>query len=212
MADFPDSVQALIDAFKNLPGIGPKTAERFVFYLLQRDQTELDALAQRVGNLKKTIVRCSVCYDTTDADPCRICGNNSRDATIIAVVASSPDRYALEKTGKFNGRYHVLGGVLNPIDGITPDKLEIASLLKRLQTSQPPVREVLLALNTDLEGESTALYLAKQLKETNVKVTRLAKGLPMGSDLEFADDITLQSAIENRLEISEKRQSTNDKG
>lgn len=195
----PNSIQKLIDQFNKLPGIGPKTAERLAFWLLKNPQKEIDEFAQTIKDAKKDLVICSVCQNISHHDPCNICSDNVRDKKIICVVAETQDLQAIERTGEFQGVYHVLGGVLNPIEGSTPDKLNIDSLIKRIRNDG--IKEVILGLNPDMEGESTSLYLLKQLKPLTVKVTRLARGLPTGSDIEYADEITLGSALKNRREL-----------
>ena len=195
----PQSIKSLIDQFSQLPGIGPKTAERFVFYLLKKDSVELKKFADNLGQLKDKIKICSVCQNYSEQDPCLICQDKNRDQSIICVVAEPTDLAAIEKTGEFKGVYHILGGALNPLDNITPDKLKINELVGRIKKNRP--KEIILGLNPDIEGETTALYLNKILKTLDIKVTRLAKGLPMGSDLAYADQATLASALNNRKSI-----------
>lgn len=198
MSSPPSRITRLIDAFKALPGIGPKTAERFVYYLLRRPTEELTALADAIQALKKDILTCTVCRDIAEQDPCPICADGRRNHGIIAVVATSPNLHAIERAGQFSGVYHVLGGVINPIDGVTANDLTIDALEKRIRSAQSPVTEVILALNPDLEGETTALEVAKRLRPLNITVSRIARGLPVGGDIEYADDVTLKSAIDNR--------------
>lgn len=202
---FPPSLQALINQFNKLPGIGPKTAERFVFYLLRRPKEELEKFAQALLTSKNKIKLCSSCYNFTEAELCPICADPRRDPSIICLVAQSTDLIALEKTGDYKGIYHVLGGALSPIEGITPEKIRIKELIQRIdsksETRTPKVKEIILAFNPDLEGESTILYLVRLLKSYKIKITRLARGLPMGSDLEYADEVTLSSALEGRREV-----------
>ncbi len=194
----PNSVTYLIEEFAKLPTIGPKTAERLTFYLLRNGNTE--SLAEAIARLKKGIVRCNQCQTFSDQPVCAICDNHNRDGQQIAVVSMPLDMVAIEKTGLFRGRYHVLHGVISPIDGVGPDDLTIESLMKQLEGSE--VKEVILATNPNLEGETTALYLAKKIQPLGVKVTRLAHGLPVGGDLEYADQITLGRAIDNRREFN----------
>jgi recombination protein RecR len=187
----PKSVEKLIEQFGRLPGIGPRTAERLTFFAL-RDQRGGQALL----DLKSSIRNCEVCFNLTDQPKCVICSAPNRDQHVIAVVEEPLDVVALEKTHLFNGLYHVIGGVISPIDGIGPDQLQIKSLVARIQSGE--VTELILATNPSTEGETTAMYIRKQLDGLPVKVTRLARGLPVGGDLEYADQITLGRAIEGR--------------
>ncbi|MDD5043248.1 MAG: recombination mediator RecR [Patescibacteria group bacterium] len=196
---FPKVIQNLIDQFNKLPGIGPKTSERLVFYLLKRPREELKEFAEALEKVSNATTVCSICYNFTETNPCEICSDKKRDKNIICVVAEIFDLLAIENTGEYNGLYHVLGGNLNPIEGITPDELTIKQLLARL--SKNGFREIILALNPDIEGESTTLYLSKILKPYKIKITRLARGLPMGSNLEYADEITISNALKGRMEI-----------
>ncbi|MBI3956363.1 MAG: recombination protein RecR [Candidatus Kerfeldbacteria bacterium] len=200
MKRFADAIQELLDHFAQFPGIGPKSAERFVFYLLSRPPEEVTRFAKAIERIRSRVHRCSVCFDFGETDPCAYCSDSSRDASTVCVVAGSPDVLAIEKTGEYNGRYHVLGGVLRPTAGITPDRLRIRELIDRVQKNG--INEVILATNPDLEGEATALYITQQLKPTGVKVTRLAKGLPMGSDVEYADEVTLANALKGRRSMN----------
>lgn len=193
MSLLPKAVSKVIESFQRLPGIGPKTAQRLAFYLLHVPQEELDGFAKHVSDLKKNTVLCSVCKNTAEADPCDICKNPSRNRSIICVVEQPTDVLSIERTGKFNGVYHVLHGVIDPLNNIGPDELYIADLLKRC----PGVSEIILAMNPNMEGEATAMYLQKQIPK-RVMVTRLAHGLPMGADIEYADEITLSRALEGR--------------
>jgi len=195
----PNSIQKLIEQFNKLPGIGPKTAERLAFWLLKNPQSELDELAAGIKEAKKDLISCSVCHNIAQQNPCNVCSDQVRDKKLVCVVAEPHDVQAIERTGQFQGVYHVLNGVLNPLEGITPDKLNIDSLIDRVRNNG--IAEVILGLNPDIEGESTALYLNKLLKPLMVKVTRLARGLPSGSDIEYADEITLGSALKNRREL-----------
>ncbi len=195
---YPPSIQHLIDRFTKLPGVGPKTAERFVFYLLKRGRRTVTELTDALTTLHDSARSCAVCFDFTEDDRCHICASVDRDSTTICVVADSQDVQAIERSGAFRGRYHVLRGVLDPARDIGPDDLKINELLERVKTSNPPVREIILALNPDLPGETTSLYLAKQLKAYTVRITRLGRGLPLGSDVDYADDITLTDALKGR--------------
>lgn len=196
MKRFPEAIQRLLDEFAKLPGIGPKSAERFVFYLLARPPEEVEQFAKTIERARKRVRRCSECCDFAEGDPCQYCGDPSRDRTTICVVAESQDVLAIEKTGEFHGLYHVLGGVLRPTEGMTPDRLRIKELVARVR--RDGVKEIIVATNPDIEGEATALLLARELKPTGVAVTRLAKGLSMGSDVEYADEVTLANALSNR--------------
>lgn len=186
----------LIDHFNRLPGIGPKTAERLVYSLLKRSRLDLQDFAQTLLRLQETIHVCSLCHDLSEKDPCSICADKTRDPHTLCVVAEGQDVAAIERTRQYHGRYHVLGGVINQIEGIGPDKLNIAHLVSRIDNEA--IHEVILATNPDMEGESTALYLAQLLKKQNITLTRLARGLPMGADVEYADEITLGNAITGR--------------
>jgi recombination protein RecR len=197
--NYPASIQNLINEFKKLPTVGPKTAERFVFYLLQQNPEELQKFAQTIAELKEKITICQTCYAVADANPCIICKNKNRDTSLICIVANTRDMLVIENSGEFKGLYHILGGVINVLDGVNSDSLKIQELIKRLKTGG--IKEIILALNPNLEGETTVMYLAKQLKPYKIKLTRLAKGLPMGSDLEYTDDITLGNALRYRNEI-----------
>lgn len=195
----PASIRKLIEQLSYLPGVGPKTAVRLAFYLLKKPQADLEAFAGAIMNAKKDIRVCSVCLNLSEHEPCLICNNDNRDQTTVCVVAESHDQEAIERTNEYQGVYHILGGVLNPLEGIGPDSLNINQLVKRI--NQGLIEEVILGLNPDLEGESTSLYLQKLLQPLKVKITRLAKGLPSGSDIEYADEITLGSALKNRREV-----------
>lgn len=200
MKSFPAPIQYLLDEFAKLPGIGPKSAERFVFYLLKRPPEEIERFAATLLRLTSAVRQCSVCFDFSESDPCQYCKDKQRDGTILCVVAESADVLAIEKTGEYRGRYHVLGGVLRPTEGITPDQLRINELVKRVRGDG--IKEIILATNPDLEGEATALYINKLLRPVNVSVTRIAKGLPMGSDLEYADEVTLANALAGRRAVN----------
>lgn len=200
MSPTPHALERLIREFTKLPGIGPKTAERLVYYLLKQPKEELKAMADSLRQAKDEVVSCRQCFRFTDQDPCPICSDKRRDKTLLCVVAESQNIPVIEKTGAFAGQYHVLGGLVSPLEGITPDKLKIAELETRLKANG--VKEVILALNPDLDGETTSLYLSKLIKPLGIKVTRLARGLPMGADLEYADEITLESAITGRREVN----------
>ena len=196
----PPAVTDLIDELKRLPGIGQKTAERLSFFLMRGKAEQANKLAVAIQNLKEKIVLCSVCHGITESDPCDICSNSSRDHSQICVVEEPHDVYVMENMGYFKGVYHVLMGVISPLDGIGPDDLNIEGLKEK--AGKPTIREVILATNPDMEGESTAVYISKVLKcFPAVKVTRIARGLPVGSDIEYADSVTLLKSMEWRLEM-----------
>ncbi len=192
-------VARLIEEFHKLPGIGPKTAQRLTYYLIRMPQEEARALAEAILAVKDKIILCSTCQNITDADPCIICRGEGRDRTKICVVAEPLDILPLERTREYKGQYHVLHGVISPMEGIGPDDLKIRELLSRLQDGG--VTEVILATNPNLEGEATSMYLHKLISPLGIKITRLARGLPFGADLEYADEVTLTRALENRQEI-----------
>jgi recombination protein RecR len=192
-------VAALINEFSKLPTVGPKTAARLVFYLLNRPRHEAQALAEAIVNVKDHVRFCSLCYSLTETDPCDLCTDPDRDAATICVVAEAKDVYAIERTGAFKGRYHVLGGLISPMDGIGPAQLHVKELVERIGREEP--REIILATNPNAEGEATALYLSRLLQPLGVIVTRLAYGLPIGGDLDYADEITLAKALEGRTAL-----------
>jgi recombination protein RecR len=192
-------VAALIHEFSKLPTIGPKTAARLVFHLLNRPRHEAQSLAEAILAVKDNVVFCSICYSLTEHDPCDFCTDERRDATTICVVAEAKDVYAIERTGAFKGRYHVIGGLISPMDGIGPGQLRVKELVERIGRDVP--REVILATNPNAEGEATALYLSRLLQPLGAAVTRLAYGLPIGGDLDYADEITIAKALEGRRAI-----------
>jgi recombination protein RecR len=193
-----EALQQLIDEFAKLPGIGHKTAQRLALFVLKQPRDDAVRMAKALVNVKDRTRTCSVCCNITELDPCAICASHKRDRTLICVVEEPNDVLALEKTNDFRGLYHVLGGALSPLDGIGPDELKIQELLARLAGE---VTEVILAMNPNVEGEATTLYLARLLKPLGVKVTRIARGLPVGGDLEFADEATLSRALEGRIAL-----------
>lgn len=199
MNDRPRVIADLIERLSELPGVGRKTAERYVYFLVNQPTEKLKRLGESIESLAGAITTCQTCHRIADASPCSICGNQKRDTKQLCIVAESQDIGPIENTGHFKGRYHVLGGVINTLDGTGPDQLHIDDLLQRV--ANEGVTEVVLALNPDMEGESTALHIAKLLKTKNIRVTRLARGLPMGSDLAYADEVTLASAIDGRQEL-----------
>jgi recombination protein RecR len=198
MTKLPVSLEKAINELGKLPGIGPKSAQRLALYLLKRDGVDLLQLSDAIANLKNGVNFCSDCHNMADTDPCDICSDNSRDRTMVCVVEEPLDVLAIDKTRQFRGLFHVLGGVLNPMEGIGPDQLNIASLKARI--TKLGITEVIIATNPTLEGETTAMHIAKVLKDLPVKITRIARGLPMGGDLEYADEMTLSRALEGRRE------------
>lgn len=186
----------LIDELSKLPGIGPKTAQRLALYILNISREEAGILAQSIINAKEQIRRCQICHNLTDQDTCEICRDKTRQKDIICVVETARDLMALEKTGGFKGLYHVLEGVISPLDGVEPEQLTIDHLISRLKTEQ--IREVILATNPNIEGEVTASYIARLIKPLGIKVTRIAYGIPIGGDLEYADEVTLTQALMGR--------------
>jgi recombination protein RecR len=199
MADVAEPVHRLIDQFKKLPGIGTKSAQRLAFFVLKMDAADANQLAETILEVKRSIRRCSVCNNLTDVDPCHFCTHPTRSEKLLCIVEESNNILSVEKTHTFNGRYHVLMGSLSPLKGITPDRLAIASLLRRLESSA--IEEVIVATNPNVEGETTALYLSRLIKPLGIRVTRLALGLPVGGDLEYADEVTMAKALEGRREL-----------
>jgi len=199
MVYYPEPIARLLDALQKLPGVGPKTAQRLTFFLLKQPAAEVSALSEALARLKSQIVHCGTCFNVTDEDPCRICRDPARDVRALCVVEEPNDLLAMERTGEYHGRYHVLMGALSPLDGIGPEDLRVRELLARLE--KDPVDEVILATNPNVEGEATAIYLAKLLKPLGLRVTRIARGLPVGGDLEYADEVTLSKALEGRREV-----------
>lgn len=193
------ALQELIDQFARLPGIGRKTAQRLAFHVLSLSESEAKAFADTVVRAKQTIHLCKVCQNMTDKEQCSICANDTRDKTTVCVVEDAQDVMAFERTREYKGVYHVLHGALSPLDGIGPDKLKIKELMSRLADGQ--VKEVIMATNPTVEGEATASYISRLLKPMGVKVSRLAYGVPVGGDLEYADEVTLTRALEGRNEI-----------
>ncbi len=192
-------VARLIDELSRLPGIGPKTASRLTFYLLRAPKEQAESLAEALRELKERIVYCQQCFNIAETNPCAICAAEDRDHSLICVVEEPLDVLAIERTGEYHGVYHVLHGAISPVDGIGPGDLRIDELLERLR--REPVSEVILATNPNLEGEATAMYLERLIKPLGVRVTRLAHGLPVGGDLEYADEVTLSRALEGRREL-----------
>lgn len=196
---YPEPLAKLIDAFSRLPGIGPKTAARLAFHVLRMKEDDCIDFAKALVNVKRNLHYCSVCCNITDTDPCRICQDKTRDRSVICVIQEPKDLVAMERTKEFNGYYHVLHGAISPMEGIGPDEIRIADLLKRLSDEQ--VQELILATNPNIEGEATAMYLSRLVRPFGLKVTRIAHGLPVGGDLEYADEVTLTKALEGRREL-----------
>ena len=214
MQPLAEPVSQLIEAFSQLPGIGPKTASRLAYFLLRSDDAIALNLARALEEMKANTVFCSVCHNIADQNPCAICTSAQRDQGLICVVEEPLDVQAIERTREYQGAYHVLHGAISPVDGVGPEDLKIAELLQRIQQSEgggavnvtgdamsTPVREILLATNPNLEGEATAMYIARLLKPLGIRVTRLARGLPVGGDLEYADEVTLGRALAGRSEM-----------
>lgn len=197
MAQVPKSVQNLIEAFERLPGIGPKTAQRLTFYLLHSPKEESQALAKAAVEMKEKTKLCSICFNIGEEDPCSICSDTTRDQTVITIVEDPLDVMSLEKAG-YKGLYHVLHGVISPLENIGPDELHIRELLPRLKNGK--IKEIILATNPTMEGEATAMYIQRLISPLGIKITRIARGLPVGSDLEYADESTLSRALEGRKE------------
>ncbi|HTA51319.1 MAG TPA: recombination mediator RecR [Candidatus Acidoferrum sp.] len=199
MADFAPSITRLIDELKRLPGIGQKTAQRLAFYLLRADRGQALALSDAIREAKEKIRECSICNNITDSDPCLYCASASRAQTLICVVEDATNIQSIEKTRQFNGLYHVLGGALSPLQGIGPEQLKIKSLIERLKGGV--VEEIIVATNPTAEGEATSVYLSKLIKPLGVRVTRIAMGIPVGTDLEYADEVTMSKAMEGRRDV-----------
>ncbi|EAC3620306.1 recombination protein RecR [Listeria monocytogenes] len=196
---YPEPITKLIDSFMKLPGIGPKSAARLAFYVLDMKEDDVLDFAKALVDAKRNLSFCSVCGHITDKDPCYICADTSRDRSVICVVQESKDVIAMEKMRDFHGLYHVLHGTISPMDGIGPEDINIPDLLKRLQDDT--IEEIILATNPNVEGEATAMYISRLLKPSGIKVTRIAHGLPVGGDLEYADEVTLSKAMEGRREV-----------
>jgi recombination protein RecR len=199
MAVYAGPVQDLIDELGRLPGVGPKSAQRIAFYLLKVSKDDALRLARAIAEVKDKVRFCATCFNVSEGDECNICGDPRRETTVVCVVEEPRDLVAVEKTGEFKGRYHVLQGAISPIEGIGPEQLRIRELLDRI--GGEGIEEVILCTNPNLEGEATALYLGRLLKPLGLKVTRIASGLPVGGDLEYADELTLGRALEGRREV-----------
>jgi recombination protein RecR len=199
MRTTPAPIERLVTALKRLPGIGEKSATRLAFFLLGATEVHVRELAEAIGRLKQEIVLCEICFDLTDESPCGICQDERRDASLICVVEEPADLVAIERSRSFGGRYHVLGGTLSPIDGVGPEDLKVAELEARIKTGA--VGEIILATNPNAEGDATAHYISERLAPSGVKLTRIAYGMPLGGDLEFADHVTIGRSMENRRPI-----------
>ena len=199
MRGYPKPLARLINEMSKLPGIGSKTAQRLAFYILSLDDKEANQLADAITTAKKEMKYCSVCGNLTDEDPCAICSDPSRDPNQICVVESPKDVMAMERIKEYNGLYHVLHGVISPMEGIGPEDINLMPLIKRLQAND--VNELIIATNPNIEGEATAMYLARLIKPSGIKVSRIAHGIPVGGDLEYADEVTLLKAMEGRREL-----------
>ncbi len=196
---YPKSIASLIEHFQKFPSVGPKSAQRMAFYLLRMPMSEVEKFAQSMISAKQNTRTCEICFNLSATSPCEICQSSQRDKSIICVVAETKDLIAVEKTNEFKGLYHVLQGLISPMDGIGADDIRIKELLNRLTNDE--VKEVILALSPSVEGEATSLYLSKLIKPFGIKISRIAFGLPVGADLEYADEITIAKAIEGRREI-----------
>lgn len=201
----PKAISNLIESFQKLPGVGPKSAQRLVFYLLHVPQDQLDDFAENLENLKRNTILCSICKNVSESEPCQICTDIGRDQGTILVVEQPLDIIAFERGGRYRGKYHVLHGAINPLENIGPDEIYTAELIHRLTNGEASiVTEVILATNPTMEGDATAMYLSKKIKEidANVRISRLGMGIPTGADLEYADDVTLNQALEGRRDMN----------
>ncbi|MFI5250830.1 MAG: recombination mediator RecR [Bacteroidota bacterium] len=193
-----DALEQLVEEFSHFPGIGRKSAHRLAMYIMKLPREEVNNLTEALQNVKERITYCSTCYNFTEENPCRICASSKRDRTVICVVEEPNDVIAIEKTNEFHGLYHILGGALSPLDGIGPEDLKVQELLIRIDGT---IEEIILALNPNIEGEATTIYLTRLLKPLGVNVTRIARGIPIGGNLEFADEATLTRALEGRVAV-----------
>lgn len=199
MQNYTTPINRLIDEFSKLPGIGKKTAQRLAFHVINMNSNDVESLSKAIVDAKKDIVYCDICCNISDSNPCSMCSNKNRDSSLICVVEDPRDVMAMERSREFKGQYHVLHGVISPMDGIGPDMIRIKELINRL--SNQDVKEIIMATNPTIEGEATAMYIARLLKPMGIKVTRIAHGLPVGGDLEYADEVTISKALEGRREI-----------
>lgn len=196
---FPVSIQNLINTFSQLPTVGPKTAERYVFFLLKQPPEKLQEFAQYLAELKEKTTICQKCYAISETNPCLICSNNKRDTASVCIVANTQDQLIIESMEQYKGLYHILGGLINTIEEVKPEQLNINQLINRIKNNK--IKEIILALNPTVEGETTVLYIIKILKPYNLKISRLARGLPTGSNIEYADEITLTNAFKYRIDL-----------
>ncbi len=201
MTNYPQPIEKLIESFAHLPTIGPKTAERLVFHLLKKSNKDIEEFSQNLLHVKDKITKCNLCNNFSEINPCEICNDTKRNGSILCIISNHQDLGAIEKTHNFQGVYYILNGMLEPLEGFGPDHIKIPGLINRIKQSNTHIKEVILAFNPDMNGETTVLYLTKILKPLNIKITRLARGLPVGANLEYADEITLTEAINNRREI-----------
>jgi recombination protein RecR len=201
MPVYAGPVQELVDELGRLPGVGPKSAQRIAFYLLKLPRDDALRLARAISEVKERVSFCRRCFNVSEGEECELCLDTRRDATVVCVVEEPPDIVAVEKTGEYRGRYHVLHGAISPIEGVGPDQLRVKELLARLEPEG--ITEVILCTNPNIEGEATAMYLSRLLKPLGMRVTRIASGLPVGGDLEYADELTLGRALEGRREVSD---------
>ena len=199
MQGYTGPISRLIEEFSKLPGVGRKTAQRLAFHVINMNTNDVEGLAKAIIDAKREIKYCSVCCNITDTDPCSMCSNKNRDSSVICVVEDPRDVAAMERTREFKGKYHVLNGVISPMDGVGPDMIKIKELIIRLGSED--VKELIMATNPTIEGEATAMYIARLVKPMGIKVTRIAHGLPVGGDLEYADEVTITKALEGRREI-----------
>jgi len=199
MQSYPEPLAKLINELRKLPGVGPKTSQRFAFYMLKMPEDDTKALAQAIFEIKSSLIYCKVCGNITQENPCRICTDPNRDHAVMCVVEEPDDLLALERTRQYNGVYHVLMGALSPLEGINPQDLRIKELFERVNSEE--ISEIILATNHTTEGQATALYIAKRLEGLDIKLTRIAYGIPVGGDLEYTDEVTLGKALEGRREI-----------
>ena len=199
--NYPDSLNNLIENFKKMPGIGEKTAERLAFSVLNFDQDDIDSFSKSITEIKSKLKKCVVCNNLTESEKCNICDDLSRDNSIICVVEDTKNLYLFEKAGNYNGKYHVLDGLISPLNGINPEDINIDSLINRVHKEN--TKEVIIAVKPTIEGETTSLYILKLLKDTNVVVSKIAHGVPLGSDMEYLDALTLEMAMNDRKKISE---------
>jgi len=195
--NYPEPIAKLIEGFTRLPGIGPKTAQRLAFYVLKMKEEEVDDIASALINVRKNLTTCTKCHNITVSNPCMICSDKTRDNSVICIVQEPKDIIAIERTREYHGLYHVLNGAISPMEGIGPEELKLRELILRLNDED--ITEIILATNPNIEGEATAIYISKLIKSIGIKVTRIAHGLPVGGDLDYADEVTLTKALEGRI-------------